>query len=330
MFSFFLEDLVSFSLFRSLLILLVNLKRFRIEANTTRDLIDGTQWESIVSHLTKFDFRFGPFAGHNVILLDSFRSPFWLEYKRWWVVCDVNRMDEPECYFYTVPHFARQLYSCKQSNYIFSTAPTPDLFDNKVTELLIDVPSLRNLEYERFAKVKVLNCEAQLRYPGIQHPLLAKLVDLNQVEEFHIKFCDFEMGILLGLMPRVHYIKIDSSFDITTCYSLQRFFARIRSFDAQNYSIPMSRHTINLFCSIFAPVEHLKVSVASVHVMYKLINELKHLLSAEFRIGKINHEMISVEQLFRKTRLTSNNTTVYCSSTSVHLWIGGRSEEVKS
>jgi hypothetical protein len=316
-------------MFRSLIILLVNLKQFRIEANTTRDLLDGVQWESIVSHLNKFDFRFGPFTGDNLTLLDSFWSPFWLEYKCWWVACDGGQTDESEWYFYTVPHFAPQRYSCIQSNYIVSTAPTCDIFDNKITKLSIDTSWLRNIEHKRFPELKVLSFDAQGPRFFIRYHLLAKSVDLSQVEEIHVKFFDYDIGILLGVMPRVHYIKIDSSFDITICYALERFFAQIRSLDARNYSIPMSRHIIDLFCSTFAHVEHLKISVASFRVMYKLINGLERLLSAEFEIGEINPERTSFDQLFRMTRLTSNNTTVYCSSTCIYLWIGGRSAQVK-
>ncbi len=228
-----------------------------------------------------------------------------------------------------MPYFASQIYSCKQSNYIVSTAPTYDIFDKKITQLSIDTPWVQNVEHKRFTELKVLSFEAQGPRFFIRYPLLAKLVDLSQVEEIHVKVFDFDIAILLGVMPRVHYIKIYSSIDITICYALERFFAQIRSFDARNYSIPMSNHIIDLFCSTFAHVEHLKVSVVSFRVMYKLINGLERLLSGEFEIGEINSERTSFGQLFRMTRLTSNNTTVYCSSTCVYLWIGGRSAKVK-
>ncbi|CAF0945030.1 unnamed protein product [Rotaria sp. Silwood1] len=67
------------------------------------DIISGHQWKYLVPHLQTFDFRFCLLNRSDEKILDSFRSPFWLEQKQWFVAYD-DYQSSP-CLF-TVPRFA--------------------------------------------------------------------------------------------------------------------------------------------------------------------------------------------------------------------------------
>ncbi|CAF3999710.1 unnamed protein product [Rotaria sp. Silwood1] len=69
-------------------------------------LIDSHQWESIAVNLIRFDFRFR--IEHRSVCnaakinhLNSFRTPFWLEQKRWFVAQD----DRKPSTIFTIPRF---------------------------------------------------------------------------------------------------------------------------------------------------------------------------------------------------------------------------------
>jgi hypothetical protein len=64
-----------------------HLKHLKIKDNWNRDLVDGLTWQSVVSHLTTFNFDFNIFSTQiDNDFLDTFRSPFWLVEKRWFIV----------------------------------------------------------------------------------------------------------------------------------------------------------------------------------------------------------------------------------------------------
>jgi hypothetical protein len=84
----FIVVLVSVSFLKPLVLVLVNLKQLKIEADYATDLLDGSRWEDFAYRLVELNFQFGPIRDqHEGIsrIIDSFRSSFWLDKKCWWV-----------------------------------------------------------------------------------------------------------------------------------------------------------------------------------------------------------------------------------------------------
>lgn len=49
--------------------------------------IDGQRWEISAKNLTVFRFCFYSIGQITLVKFDSFRTPFWLNEKRWFVAC---------------------------------------------------------------------------------------------------------------------------------------------------------------------------------------------------------------------------------------------------
>ena len=92
---------------RTILSTTPRLKTLEMELQCDRELIDGRNWEPIVAHLSRFDFRFRfcPRLGNGLLpanVLGSFRSSFWLDRKRWCVALRREVYTE----IFTMPRFA--------------------------------------------------------------------------------------------------------------------------------------------------------------------------------------------------------------------------------
>jgi hypothetical protein len=76
--------------------------------------LDGNHWEQFIeanlSRLDKFEFFFDNWRpGHNQnpfdieLLIAPFRSPFWVEHNKWFVICEYKIDDLRHIYLYTIP-----------------------------------------------------------------------------------------------------------------------------------------------------------------------------------------------------------------------------------
>jgi hypothetical protein len=144
------------------------------------DFCDGRRWSSITKHLITFDFNF---TTENAVincpnlLIDSFRSLFWLEEKRWFIAYDKR----PSRVF-TVPRFADTSASYTKLHSfcvpIHTTVPSDQsLFFNCINNLTISDHLSESISSHYFAYVKILSVPTLKLIEQLQY-----IVDLTQIQ----------------------------------------------------------------------------------------------------------------------------------------------------
>jgi len=78
-----------------------------------KNMLDGKRWEQFIEinlpHLDKFEFYFVECSSIKKteadleLIIASFRTPFWIEHKKWFVICDCDMNFSNTIYLYSLP-----------------------------------------------------------------------------------------------------------------------------------------------------------------------------------------------------------------------------------
>ncbi|CAF3597689.1 unnamed protein product [Rotaria sp. Silwood1] len=127
--------------FLSLLPMLTHLRLIIESSLTDLLLFDGFQWANFIqtklSLLNKFEFSFTHRAPDHSdsssveLLIASFRTPFWLEVKHWFVTCDLEYKHYKQFHLYSIPIFQDDFdYPVLRRDILYSTLNN---IDNNLT-----------------------------------------------------------------------------------------------------------------------------------------------------------------------------------------------------
>ncbi|CAF4173573.1 unnamed protein product [Rotaria sordida] len=268
----------SFEFIQHYLIQLLNLKSLTIIIKL--DLIDSKQWEEFIrkTKIIKFNFQFIlseniTFTQTKSILLDSFRSAFWLKEKYWYVAYNKHRLNQnTQIYIYSIPKFLR---TCRNYNPPLSTVPSNDeqriFYSKYIKHLYLDFnKSIDDLPPNyRFIHVNSLNLIGST-LPSIDN--IMSIVDLNQIKELdvsHIKNISIgKIHLLLEHIPNLNHLIFKNFIPLFKPPSY------IYSFTIEEWKLS---DDLNLFCRMFSHVKSLKMEINSLEMMIELINRLKYL-----------------------------------------------------
>jgi hypothetical protein len=297
-----------------LLLNLPRLKHLELQITISDDIADGHRWQILASSLITFNFKFNASYFHVKRTLDSFRTPFWLEEKRWYVACQ-------DAYLYSVPHFAPVYISIPSNSSTASTAPDYTIIYDRINKITVEVVPTDN-NY-RFTQVKTL----QLRC-SITLEILDSFVYLNQIEYLSVSSLDDLLRFipLEWNMPQLHELAIENTVTLDTIKRIRDYqFGQIRklhigiSEDYVDYIIE------ELFC-LFPHIENLIYTsrIHSQETMIHLIDRFNKLSNASFCAESC---FSAVEQDFchnpnliiqRSRRLTQDNCTCRIYHTTNH------------
>ena len=114
--------------------------------------IDGQRWEQFIQgnlpNLNQFQFYFDQSvpATHDQkdleLIVSSFRTPFWIDYKKWFIICGFQSDSPMQIYLYSIPICKSSLrYQPEKTTISLSTSPAiqdtdSSIFDH-VTSLLL-------------------------------------------------------------------------------------------------------------------------------------------------------------------------------------------------
>ncbi|CAF1273195.1 unnamed protein product [Adineta ricciae] len=297
---------ISFSM-SQFLCKLINLKHLEIDVQKATNVPDGQQWESLVSHLIRFDFRFTIYNQKldNDTLekyLKSFCSSFWLEEKRWFVGYYKNLSSDS---FFTLPRFVPTSIDTSSVYQPLSTSSNFS-FDQYIRCITI----LQSFSYyDRFNELTSL--------------IFGGKFDFNSKSQFFLKD-------LLQRLPHVHSLSLQNSQ--STLYILNNsILNQIRSLTIRHTSC-RSQFQLSIepkkWCDVFPRVERLFVSIDMTRDMFIFIDELKYLSIATFEIndwGKSRDwSNESTREWIRKSsqRLRKDpNFTLLYSNEEIHFWM---------
>jgi hypothetical protein len=239
---------------KGILLSMPSLKHFQLETDGDVDLIDGQQWESIVSHLITFNFRFHLLtATENKDVLNSFRSPFWLDYKRWFVAYD----DQLFRYVFTIPCFAPK--DVKWSSPYRAPASTASNLNLDQYIERLNLASDCLTEY-RFRNLTSLVLETKERINMFN--LFDFIQDIPQLSSLTISDC-----ILFNSLPKN-----------TIC-------EQIRSLNVSHVVDVQHQIDPKCLCTIFPRIEYLNIRVQSRQALPAFIDRLKYLSFAYFHLS---------------------------------------------
>ncbi|CAM4964783.1 unnamed protein product [Rotaria socialis] len=244
--------------------------------------IDGKQWEEFLrkSQIIKFNFHF--ILSENVIfnhdgskLLDSFRSPFWLEEKRWYVAYSKRCTNTyTHISITSVSKFLSKITDYTLEDYPpLSTVP-PDLtqrifYSRCIDMLILHLDESKIQTNYLFTRVNLLHLNGS-KLPSIHD--LVSIVDLNQIKELDIsRVKNISIGgihLIIEHMPRLNHL-------------IFKHFIPLFQPPAHIYTLSIEtwqlKDDFDLFCRMFSNVKSLKIDITSLEMMIELVKRLKYL-----------------------------------------------------
>ncbi len=307
---------------------LPHLTHFELNTKGQIDLADGYRWQMLSEGFIIFNFNFDVELPRTESILDSFRTPFWLRIKCWYVAYD------NQCLF-TVPHFVSTPVTIPYYPPTYSTTSDDAIFYDHIENVTISEP--RNTTLHRFHHLKELNVQC-----SISPKLFLAMVDLSRLEHLTLSSLDNILSFMLHLnaMPRLCKVSIYGNLTADFIEHLRDYRTeQVRTLEIDTPTEKIS-YIIEGLIRLFPRIERLRISTIRLRKdMVRLIDGFEHLLNASFTItssftGNYKDWSLKPELSIRGVRRLKRGTftchfyrlpilTFY----QVHLWIG---EQVSS
>ncbi|CAF0839344.1 unnamed protein product [Adineta steineri] len=301
------------------------LKYFELQTNI-RDLIfNGDEWISLVENLITFDFKFRISKAiiHPNAFINSFRTTFWIEEKRWFIA-----YDEEQSLVYTVPRFVEK---CAEYHIYSSFEPpshttidinTPFFYDN-INELTINQCLCRSLPFYRFTNITRLSFSGEIPFDQLH-----SIVDLSNV--YYLKLPEIISikdlkRIFPNVFPRVQHLYL-RSLPIGHSWRHSIIMKQIRILHIQTINCASQ------LCQQFPNIERLYVDcVKSYRQIRWIIHRLKPQLSY-MSLSWLNNQPKQLSfRLFHKWLKKQQQYQTYRSHigsfSCIYLWINNELNE---
>ena len=283
------ESGLSMDVLRHLLAPLVNLKELTLILVCLLDVFDGQKWQKFLSQtaITRFDFHLTlagnvHFNGSGPLLLQSFRSTFWLQKKHWYMAFEQHsyRGRITRRTIYSIPRFLPGCVHytnrfCPPMSTVTSNYEQQIFYSRPIQSLLFNFNQSIIQPIYRFAHVHRLILVGSL-LPSVDR--LMSVLDLTQIQVLDLsEIKDLSIdGIysLIQSMPRLNHLIFE--------HFIPLFIppANIYSFTINQWRFS---DDLDHFCRIFARVKSLDINIQSHEMIFTLIKRLKHLEHAILR-----------------------------------------------
>ncbi|CAF4725063.1 unnamed protein product [Rotaria sp. Silwood1] len=229
------------------------------------------------------------------LIIESFRSPFWIEYKKWFVVSQIHSNDSYRIHIYSIPicksvlQYEFDSYHTYRSN--LTTLLKNDPFTTKnITELVLPFKSstFENMTEERltqtnvmFPNVTKLNLTIERRSFLNSLKLLTPIINVSKLVEVKLESHCF------------HKDNQNTLFDIISileqAYSLSTLIVHSRYCKYELYPY------LNRICSIIPrQIKHLQIPMNKLNYIEIILERCQNLTVVQFEItrSKFSQEVI--------------------------------------
>lgn len=258
--------------FEEIMVQLPRLRHLELNSRCDTDVIDGTRWEACAKDLLTFKFRFHITGVMQAQQIDSFRTPFWLDYKKWFVAYTNDR-------FFSVVQPTTMEIDFNFELPQYTAAIDESLFYRHVHYLTLKDDL--NCSNGYFPHVHTL---------VLEHPLplstIGKLVHLRQVHNLTLlsSMEDFPIEILINEMPNLHELSILYNVDHILKHISDQMPDRIQTLRITDMNSLTSNNGIGHLSTIFPHLKFLHVScVCPVEQILDFLRAFKCLIRASFR-----------------------------------------------
>jgi hypothetical protein len=297
---------------------LPRLKHLELVGRFNKDVVDGQRWEMKVKSLVTFKFVFNLSVELDSHDLDSFRTSFWLEEKRWFVAYTYERL-------FSVPYFAVTKADKNFDLPAYSTVPDNTIFYNCIDKLqLIETPD--NLDHH-FTHVQTLTVDSSIPWS-----IIGKMVNLSTVQQliFYSSLENFPVMLFINEMPNLRQISVRHDvrgfLKQIPCETIDK----IQSLEISNPFVYAGDYNNEQLCTVFSNIKHLHVyHICAAIQIFDFLNRFKYLSTASFRYATWSAGEEEVQEYRLKVLSILNqlgclrrvNYTYRFDSASVHIWI---------
>jgi len=297
---------------------LPRLKHLELVGNFNKDVVDGHRWQMKVKSLVTFKFMFSLLVELESQDLDSFRSSFWLEEKRWFVAFAEKRL-------FSVPDFAITETDKNFRLPLYSTVSDNRIFYECINKLqLTETPD--NID-RHFTHVQTLTLDR-----SIPLSIIGKTVNLSRVQ--HLIFCsslkNLPIKLLIDEMPNLYRLSIKCDLKNFLKEVFYETIDKIQSLEIGNRFQNVNDYNMEQLCTVFSNIKHLHVDhICTAIQIVDFLDRFKYLSTASFCYGSWSaseEEMqrcrLQVQsELDRIRRFGKLYYTYRFDSASVHIWI---------
>jgi hypothetical protein len=333
----------TFSFIEILLKQIPNLENLILSTEDSREILDASHWEHLISsllkHLKIFKFQFFiEFQKFNNIIstveeiFDQFQNDFWHKEHQWYTLFISD--DDYEM-ISTIPYYSNQ-FTLKQNTNIYSNNKNSDLF-RKITNLKLCNGWEKSISYHCFSNIKSLILSYQI-------------FDIQQIESikmninlFNVSFLGIEencriesSSIILEIIKQIpnlssmtipREILILSFNNNELCKYLNKMIKKInisRNCDNKNIHGMIYYNELSQFCQIFSNLEELQCCIANWNDLIIILNQLTKLshLKTIFLLRRMNDIHTFLQQI--RSKLNKNFLYEYWDSSpsTLYLWNG--------
>ena len=174
--------------------------------NVHKDMTNGIAWEEILTNILTFKFIFTFYKSTSIsepIELDSFRSLFWLEKKRWYIGYDRCAVGGVSL-LYSIPYFIKTFPWFYNQETIITTSTGPHITSFSSIDRLIvnDQSTINNTLLHRYTNLKILDVKELNESFSLLFNDIIPFIDISRITTFLINNCRSQINdnILVKVM----------------------------------------------------------------------------------------------------------------------------------
>ncbi|CAF3890899.1 unnamed protein product [Rotaria magnacalcarata] len=253
---------------------LVQLKHFELESDLWNSMDDGTRWANLTKSLVTFNFKFKiRFLLKN---LNSFRTPFWLEEKQWFVVYFNGDL----C---TIPRFAPVKYNTNGQSFDMSNLSSNTILHQHITELTVLTEIFHPNQYFPNIEILKMNCSVRMER-------MFNAISLNNIKHLILSSSSSMAMVLLILpvMPLLDELTIAGRLVPVLIEHLQdNIIEQIRTLNL-HFCYFEKESITKMLCQYFPRIKYLNVSlINSTNDIILFIQQLPYLVNASFGMNSL-------------------------------------------
>ncbi|CAF4211141.1 unnamed protein product [Rotaria sp. Silwood2] len=278
------------------------------------DMADGFAWAQSLQHIKHFEFelQFSDDAfQQQPFNLDSFRTKFWLEEKKWFVTYD-RSFKADGCLMHYSSNFSIICYPSPQRirTVISESNASESTFFSYVHCLIINDQYLKCQHLHSYTNIKKLYLsQVTTTFPSTLKDLTAGL-DTSQITTCSIgrewnKNLPYEHIEFLRSLPRLCRLEVSGiSLSCLFLYQWPHIIHLKTEYDYEHRIHVLSSNDIDALCHSFTHIERLDIHSSSIPDLAQVINRMKMTLR-EIRIRQPrnidNEQFITREWIKRNT-----------------------------
>lgn len=300
---------------------LPRLRHLELVSHCNEDVIDGQRWEITAKNLITFKFRFRSRFVIKSHQLDSFRTPFWMTVKKWFVA-------SRSAVFFSVSQSNMEQTDSNFEHPHYTTVPDVGIFNQPIHELLLSADA--NYLNDHFPNVQTLILDNDP--PPLE--TIRKVVDLRQIRSLrlHPFSRTFPIVTLINETKNLCELWIEFTYAKFLNKIHRQVLEKIRTLRINKYErlVQGKNNQMESLFLLLPDLQHLHVNdQCSIEEIHECLCEFKHLSQASFTLmtrssteDKKQYRLHIQPRLDQMRHEEGFNFTYRFSSGRVYFWMG--------